>query len=79
MPGILGAIVSMIYLCTLEGKGFPHDKFYFTTIDPAINDGKPIGNYQSQAFANLKALIVTICISIASGMTGGYICSIWIW
>ena len=33
MPGVFAAIVSMIYLCTLEGKGFPADKFYFT--DPA--------------------------------------------
>jgi hypothetical protein len=33
MPGVFAAIVSMIYICTLEGKGFPADKFYFT--DPS--------------------------------------------
>lgn len=30
MPGVFAAIVSMIYLTTLEGKGFPEDYFYFT-------------------------------------------------
>lgn len=33
MPGVFAAIVSMIYLCTLDGKGFAPDYFYVT--DPA--------------------------------------------
>ena len=33
MPGVFAAIVSMIYLTTLDGKNFPKDYFYHT--DPS--------------------------------------------
>jgi len=33
MPGVFAAIVSMIYLCTLDGKGFGADYLYYT--DPS--------------------------------------------
>ena len=79
MPGVFAAIVSMIYLCSLEGKGFPADKFEFTKTDPAVNGGKPVLDLSAQAVANLKALMVTFCIAIASGLTGGFICSMTVW
>jgi len=41
MPGVLAAIISMVYLCTLEGKGFAADYFYIT--DPA--NSKVPGTY----------------------------------
>lgn len=34
MPGVFAAIVSMIYLTTLEGKGFPSDYLPVSKLDP---------------------------------------------
>lgn len=82
MPGVFAAIVSMIYLCTMDGKGFGADYFYFTdpsnfitgedTANPV--QGEP-GTYNDQAIAQLKSLLVTLAIAILSGLAGGFLCS----
>jgi ammonium transporter Rh len=86
MPGVFAAIVSMIYLCTLESKNFPKDYFYFTDPGNYIeNKGLPTekagetGTYNDQAVAQLKSLLVTLAISIVSGLSGGFLCSLDFW
>ena len=82
MPGVFAAIVSMIYLCTLEGKGFAADYFYITDPSNYVENkgtatetqGDP-GTYNDQAIAQLKSLLVTLAISITSGLAGGFLCS----
>jgi hypothetical protein len=42
MPGVFAAIVSMIYLTTLDSKNFPKDYFHYTNPDNFVeNKGLP--------------------------------------
>ena len=70
MPGILGAIVSIIAIAMSNSQGFPSDYF------PKVAAGGSLGD---QCAAQAYALLTTLGIAVAGGLSGGFIASLQPW
>jgi ammonium transporter Rh len=70
MPGILGGIVSAVVIAGIADKGFPQEQlaFYAKGLTPS-----------EQAANQIYSLLVTLAISIVSGISGGFISGLSIW